>query len=90
LHELVELRAELSKLLRSDVDECKSRLRMAQLETSAAVEPATPVTIDTELREWLSDVADADTIQKVEALHVFIVLCRCAVLSCRLLKSSCH
>ena len=49
------------------MDDQKSRLKEAQLETfsrsSAMKEASSPA--DTELLEWLSDVADANTIQKV-------------------------
>lgn len=66
LHELVELRAELSKLLRSDIEDHKSRIREAQSATLRNPAVAT-ADVESDLSDWLSDVADADTIQKVRS-----------------------
>lgn len=64
----MELRAELSKLLRSDVEEHKSRIREAQ--SATARNPAvTTADVETDLSDWLSDIADADTIRKVSSLE---------------------
>lgn len=64
LQQLVDLRGELSKLLRSDVQEQKSRLREAQ--SAAATKNDATAEIDSDVSDWLSDCADGDTIQKVE------------------------
>ena len=67
LHELVELRSDISKLLRSDVEEQKLRLGEAQSTSSSShISPST-TDMESDLLDWLSDIADADTIQKVSS-----------------------
>lgn len=68
LQQLVELREELSKLLRSDVQEQTTRLREAQSETCPG-SSADFAAMDSDLSNWLGDCVDTDAKQKVPVQH---------------------
>ena len=68
----MELRSELSKLLQGEVNEQKLRLQSAATKVASDVENHALPVIDSDLSDWLNDCVDADSIQKVHSLCMFM------------------